>query len=278
MFRYYENRSAGSALFESHLIHYLKNNNYPCPAPLRNRKGEYVGIYTEKPYAIFEFVEGEHLEQPNEAQKKQLIQKVAELHNITSQYRPRYKAYRWNYTVELCREMAQKAAKQIDTTQSAAKLKWFESELLQLRLPQSLPKGICHCDFHFSNILFKDGEFKALIDFDDANYTFLAYDVVTLLNPFLPSFDWNTWFHFQKDENVFDFKEASKTVLEYMNYRPLSNNEKRHLFDVYKLHIMFDSIWYFTRGDGNVFYEKRKIDHLNHLGRERFYNEIFGTM
>ena len=44
VFRYYENRSRGSVLFETNLMHYLKHKNYPCPAPLRNRQGSFVGM------------------------------------------------------------------------------------------------------------------------------------------------------------------------------------------------------------------------------------------
>ena len=112
----------------------------------------------------------------------------------------------------------------------------------------------------------------SLLDFDDANYTFLSYDLATLINPFLPSFDWDSWSTFQKDENVFDFREARQTVLEYSRHRPLSKNEKSHLFDVYKLTILFDCIWYFRRGEGQDFYEKRKIDALNRLGKA--YSEL----
>lgn len=278
VFRYYENRSRESVLFESHLIHYLKNKHFPCPALLKNKEGKYIGVAHEKPYAIFEFIEGQHIENPTEEQKKQLIQKVAELQNVTRKYRPRSKKYRWNYSSELCRNLAHEAAQEIGTVQAEEKLAWVEQELVTLQLPKSLPKGICHSDFHFSNVLFKDGTFHALLDFDDANYTFLMYDLATLINPFLPSFDWNTWVSFQKDENVFDFREVRETVQEYSKYRPLSKNEKRHLFDVYKLTILFDCIWFFQRGERQDFYEKRKIDALNRFGREQFYNELFVSM
>jgi hypothetical protein len=80
--------------------------------------------------------------------------------------------------------------------------------------------------------------------------------------------------HHGKDE-VLNFNEAKKVLLEYMKYRPLNNNEKRHLFDLYKLSILFDCIWYFSRGDAKDFYEKRKIDSLNSIGREEFYNKMF---
>ncbi|MDP2908973.1 MAG: homoserine kinase [Nanoarchaeota archaeon] len=273
--RYYENRSKDSVLFESNLIKYLRDKNYPCPTPFKNKHGKFVGTHNDKPYVLFEFIKGRHIKNPSENQKKQLIKKVAELQNITKKYMPFNKKHRWNYSIELCRKLAQKEAKKINTANARKKLKWFESELLKLNLPKSLPKGICHCDFHFSNVLFKNGKFNALIDFDDANYTFLIYDLVALINPFKSSFEWNTWFKFKKDENVFDFGEARKIVSEYIKYRPLSNSEKRYLFDVFKLSIMFDCIWYFERGDAEDFYEKRKIEYLNSIGRKEFYNKMF---
>jgi homoserine kinase type II len=177
-FRYYENRAKESVLFESNLIKYLKERNYPCPALLKNKHGEFVGCYKQKPFVIFEFIEGEHLEEPNQNQKEQLIEKVAALQNLTKHYRPAYRQHRWNYSIALCRELATDQATRLNSANAQAKLKWLETELLQLNLPNSLPNGICHCDFHFSNVLFKDGKFKALIDFDDANYTYLMFDLV----------------------------------------------------------------------------------------------------
>jgi homoserine kinase type II len=275
VFKYYRNRPKDSVLFEINLVKYLKSKNYPCPAPFKNKHGKYVGIHNKNPYVIFEFIEGHHIEKPSENQKRQFIRKVAELQNITRNYRPLNKKHRWNYSIKLCGELGRKKAQEVATTNAREKLTWFESELSKLNLPKSLPKGICHCDFHFSNVLFKDGEFHALLDFDDANYTFLTFDLATLINPFISSFEWDTWSKFKKDENVFDFKEARKIISEYIKYRPLNGNEKRHLFDIYKLSIMFDCVWYFERGDAMDFYEKRKIEYLNAIGRDEFYNKLF---
>jgi Ser/Thr protein kinase RdoA (MazF antagonist) len=124
-------------------------------------------------------------------------------------------------------------------------------------------------------VLFKNDKFNALIDFDDANYTFLVFDLVCLINPFTPEFDWNTWKKYKKNDNVFDFRETRKVISEYSKYRPLDNNEKKYLFDVFKLSILFDCIWFFERGDVEDFFEKRKIDYLDSLGRKNFYSEIF---
>lgn len=264
--KYYESRTRESVSFEAHLIKYLKDRKYPCPAVFRDRHGWFVGNFREKPYLLFEFVEGEHLKNPTEAQREQLIEKVAELHNITSHYRPSYAKYRWNYGIELCRELAGKAAERLNTEDARAKLKWLEGELARLELPVPLQKGVCHADFHFSNVLFKDGKFAALLDFDDANYTYLLYDLVGLIE----SAAWR----YDLDE-VLNFEEARRVVSQYQKYRELSLLEKRHLFNVYKLSILIDCVWYFERGGADDFYEKRKIHLLNGVGREEFSQRLF---
>ncbi len=273
--KYYENRSRNKVLFEIDLLRYLTDRHYPCPAPFPNIHGEYVGAYKGKPYAIFEFVEGRHLEHPSATQKRALIRKVAELHNLTKAYRSRYAKYSHCYGIDRCRTLAQGKARAIGTSNAKNKLKWFESELSKLRLPKSLPKGVCHCDFHFSNVLFKNGKFNALIDFDDANYTFLTFDLVALIDAVAWFFDHSTWPNFKKGETILDFREARKIISEYLKYRPLRVVEQKHLLDVLKLSILFDCIWRFQRGDAEDFFEKRKIEFLNALGRSEFYNRLF---
>lgn len=265
--RYYEQgRTVNSVLFEVNFLAYLKHKHYPCPAPLRNKHGRYAGIYNAKPYVLFEFLEGHHVKHPNAHPQQQLIKKVAELHLLTKPYRPTHKEARWNYSVALCHTLAEQAAMALDTVNAREKSKWHSHELSQLQLPSALPKGVCHADFHFSNVLFKDDTFTALLDFDDANYTFLLFDLVGLIESWAWSYD----------TVGLDFTEAKKVVAEYMTYRSLNNTEKRHLFDVYKLSILMDCVWYFARGDVTDFYEKRKIDYLNAIGRARFYGELFG--
>ncbi|MEK7474422.1 MAG: homoserine kinase [Candidatus Coatesbacteria bacterium] len=267
VFRYYENRNREMALFETHLIRFLKARHYPCPAVLKDRRGQYVGIFRRKPFAIFEFAEGRHVAHPSSRQRRQLIEKVAELHKTTRGYRPPYMKYRMNYSVELCRRLAQRAAKRLGTTTARRKREWIERELAALDLPKSLPMGICHADFHFSNVLYKHGRFNALLDFDDANYTYLLFDLWGLV-------EYAAW-HWQ-DDRVLNTRKARRVLREYARHRPLNRAERSHFFDVYKLGILFDAIWYFARGSADDFFEKRKIEYLNRMGRERFRRKLLG--
>ena len=275
VFRHYENRSRESVLFESDLVTYLSDQNYPCPAPIKDRFGDIVGTFDGKPYVIFTWVEGNHVENPTDDQRRELIQMVARLHNLTRDYRSVNLEYRWNYDLRLCRQLASDRAEAIGTPNAREKLAWYLSELSQNDLPESLPRGICHGDFHFSNVLYQGDTFKALLDFDDANYTYLTFDLAALAELFASGFRWDNWSMFRRDDPVFDFAEMRATVAEYVKYRPLTEAEKWHLFDAYKLGVMLDCIWYFERGAAADFYERRKVDHLNQLGRWEFYRQVF---
>ena len=264
VFRYYENRSTEAVLFESDLLAYLTKHHYPCPVQVKNTQGAYVGVYRNKPYLISEYLNGQPQEQPNAHHWQQLIQKAAELQKLTQGFRSKYTRHRWNYDPDLCRALAQAEVTRTNTRSAHEKFAWLARELTTLDLPPSLPKGICHCDFHFSNILFQGDEFVALLDFDDANYTFLQFDLVGLIE----SWAWaNT-------ADRLDVTKARSVVQEYMQHRPLSLVEQQHLYDVYKLSILIDCVWYFGRGDADDFREKRKIEALQSLGRQRFFREL----
>jgi homoserine kinase type II len=260
VFRYYENRIIESVLFEIDLLAYLKTRHYPCPGPIRNRRDESAGLHRGKPYVIFEFLEGRPLEHPELHHKAQLIQKAAELALLTGDFRSRYTPFRWNYTPALCRALARAEAARIGSEDAQAKLAWLESELAALDLPPSLPRRACHCDFHFSNVLFQGDEFAALLDFDDANITYPQFDLVGLIEAW-------AWPH---TASALDLVTARAIAQDYAKHRPLPTIEQHHLYDVYKLSILFDCIWFFARGHAADFYEKRKIEALAGLGREGF--------
>jgi Ser/Thr protein kinase RdoA (MazF antagonist) len=224
---------------------------------------------------IFEYIHGEHRDHINQKQEKQLIITAANLHHLTKDYQSVFLPYRWNYGIELCQNLALDTARRINTENSWAKLEWFSNELSNLCLPDTLPKGICHSDFDVSNLMFRGGQFISLLDYDDANYTFLIFDLAGLMNPLFPGFEWDTWFQYPINQSILNFQKARWVVEEYNTNRSLIQDEKFYLFDVYKLSVLMDCIWYFERGNVSDFFEKRKIDALNKLGRENFYRVLF---
>lgn len=114
-------------------------------------------------------------------------------------------------------------------------------------------------------MLFQDEHLVALLDFDDANYTYAPFDLVYLVD------QWG-WSY---PEDTMDLGVAASVVAAYNQHRPLSPLEQHHFFDVFKLAILIDCLWFSPRGSGEDFYERRKIEFLDSLGREQFETALF---
>jgi Ser/Thr protein kinase RdoA (MazF antagonist) len=197
-----------------------------------------------------------------------LIEQVGALAKLTNGYQPAYLTHRWNYNPTLCRELAGEEAQRIGTDEAERKLEWLDGQLDALDLPQRLPMGVCHSDFHYTNVLFEEDKFSGLIDFDDANYTYLLFDLACLID---------TWAWARNSEQL-DFIQAGQIVSAYNKVRPLSALERHHVYDIHKLSILFDCIWYFQRGPADDFREKRKVEFLHYLGRAEYQRRLCGAL
>ncbi|MDZ7611881.1 MAG: homoserine kinase [Candidatus Moranbacteria bacterium] len=261
VFRYYESRSKRYALFEVNVLQYLARHSYPCPAPIRNNHGSFIGKHKDKPFALFEFMEGEHKKDIN---PKLIAQAIGKLHKITAGYKPKYFQARDSYDPKSCWENAISNSKKIKSKAEAKKrLDWLKSELEKLKLPNNLPKGVCHCDTHPSNFLHKNHEISAVLDFDDASYIPLLYDVANML-----------YFWAWPPGKELDLKKARELLKEYCKYRKLNENEKRRLFDYLKM-VDFMSVGWFIHDDSDFRSDKKRLEHLNSIGRQEFYHNLF---
>lgn len=260
--RYYENRTLKHVLFEVGLFTYLRDKGYPVPKIIKTSSGELFGEYQQKPYILIEFVDGEHVRNPNEYfdQKaaSEIIKTVALLHNLTKNEKPEFFEFHEKYDTEYC---LREYRKQINKKDSDKKEKWLNDELDTLMFSTSLPKGICHADLNYSNFLFKDGKVVCVLDFDMSFYTNLIYDVADLIY----------WWVCPTKENL--SKERIRFIVEeYSKSRELSEDEKKYIYDALKLIILLGIAW---SKDEDFIQEKEKIDFLNLLGREGFCRLIF---
>jgi len=260
-FRYYEKRLEDYVRFEIDLLHFLGNQSYPCPAPIQRRDGRYFALHNGKPYALFTFLEGEHEHRTDNY--RLVAPALAWLNNLTCAYRPAYAAARTPYGAAYAWSCAQANATYLtDPSEAQERLGWFRVELATLQLPNGLPKGVCHCDSNRSNFLYKDGKLAAVLDFDQASYTWVLYDVAQMIY-------WWTW----PDKGNIQLDESRDLVAHYETVRQLSDTERHALFDMLKLVHLVGIGW--SLADDSFPNDKRKVVDLDVLGRDAFYDAIF---
>lgn len=262
-FRYYEKRTKDYVLFEIDLLHHLANHSYPCPAPISDAKGDYFGEYKGKPFAIFEFVTGEHNDSDDNF--KEVAKVIAQLHTITLDYKPEHSEVREGYdTATVWHNATTNAAKMQSQDEANNRLDWLRAELDKLNLPDDMPKGTVHGDTNPTNFLYSNGQVSAVLDFDQASYTHLLYDLANLIY-------WWTW----PNKGDVDFDRTRTLIASYETVRQLSETEKSHLFDMLKLCICVGIGWFIYEADFPN--NKRKIELLNSIGSQEFYQKVFGN-
>jgi len=261
--RYYENRTEKHVRFEVNLINHLWKHGYPVPAIIKNSANDFYDTYQDKPYIMIEYVEGEHPHNPNdcfdEAQASQVVEVVARLHTLTQNYHPAYLKDREEFDAVYC---SREYKKRTRTKDKEARETWLARELGELEFPADLPRGICHADLNHGNFLFRNGKIAAVFDFDMSFYTFVIYDLASLLY----------WWALPP-KGGFNAERASFIVRQYSQDRVLSESEKKHIYDALKLIILLGISW---SEEGDFEQSEKSIGHLTALGRDRFYNALFG--
>lgn len=265
IFKYYENRTERYVLFELRLFRYLQNKGYPIPAVIRNSSGAFLSKYRGKPYVIIEYVDGEHAKNPNNSFNTKdlikIIKAVTELHNFTQGYSSPYIKDHEELNAAYCWREYKKSSRKTKVKEREV---WLSHELEKLEFPQSLPKGICHADLNHSNFLFRNGKVVAILDFDISFYTYLVYDIASLIY-------WWAW----PPKKGFQAERAKFIVQEYSKYRKLSVREKNHIYDALKLIILLGISW---SQEDDFENEKVKIEFLNTVGRKEFYHKILSKI
>lgn len=266
--RLYGNRSRQSVELELQSLHELVECGFPCARPVERADqahgGELLGPdRSGNPTALFEFVEGEHSATLTPAQQLSVIRAMAWLHSHTAGRERFHSPARANYTVDFCRDRIEAARAASRLQDRDRKAHWLLSRLERCELPDELPKGFCHCDYDSTNLLFDGAELKALLDFDDANYTWLILDIANAL-------DYWYWPHDGRPE----LSRAVTILREYNRLRPLTFAERQHLFDAHRYQIILDAVWFFDRGRADEFSERRKLEYLDEIGVSEYRNRL----
>ncbi|MEO1397881.1 MAG: homoserine kinase [Pseudomonadota bacterium] len=209
----YEKRVAEADLpFFIGLMDHLAARGFPCPKPVRNRKGEALARLADRPAAVVTFLEGLDVKQPDVALCEEAGSAMARLHQAAEGFairRTNALAPRgWTALVEAGRAGADGVEPGLESLITG------ELDAVVEAWPRDIPAGVIHADMFPDNVFFLDGKLSGVIDFYFACNDFLAYDIAVGLNAWC----------FDGDLNF--VKKRSEAFLKgYQRHRPLSPDE-----------------------------------------------------
>jgi homoserine kinase type II len=173
----FEKLTAHELPYYLNLMAHLAQHGIPCPAPLADRAGRYLGELNGKPASLVTRLAGKDLANPTPADCAKVGAVLARIHIAGQSYtgqmhNPRGSAWWAAATPKLLPFLNHKDAAML---QAAA---------LQPDAPgvAQLPRGAIHADLFRDNVLFDNGEVAGVIDFYFACSGALLYDVAITVN------------------------------------------------------------------------------------------------
>ena len=225
--RQYRVTGADDVEYELDLARHLATQGFPTPAPLPATSGELATTVDGLPTALFPFVEGVH---PNAASHDDAVRAAeltARLHDLTEGYRGKTARKRTDHgrvaRLRQCASSWISAKRMPDVERFVAEVTDIDEEMTAVenanRESGVLRWGAIHHDLNPGNLIYRDGEPVALIDFDEAYEFLLLQDLASLI----------VYWASNESEGRLNVAEALGLVEAYTGRRPLSGDELRHL-------------------------------------------------
>jgi homoserine kinase type II len=181
-----EGKALADVAREAAVVEHLAARGLPTPRPLKSRSGEpwlpWQGLYL----SLFPWVPGQVLARAElePAHARQTGAALARLHQVGADFIDR-RPGRYEPEEIARRFTAVQAAAQGDPELAAA-VEEIGPELdrLQAARARDLPEGLIHGDLFIDNVLFQEGALMAMLDFEQASWGRLAYDLAVCLLAF----------------------------------------------------------------------------------------------
>ena len=233
------------------LIH-LEQHNFPTSRLVVTTNGKKVTNYKEKSVLLKRYIPGETIFQISDAGLFTLGKVLAQLHAIPS---PDFVRHELSYGQTFF-------AKAYGLGFDPAFEEWLarmQADFLDQH-SEGLPRSLIHADVFWDNIIYLDGEFQALIDFESVSYYYSVFDVAISISGTCVEAD-----------GTLNIKKASQVVAGYQQTRPLTPGEKNalQLFTIYS--VVTISYWRYIKynvnnpTEGKKFLHREKMALANHI-------------
>jgi homoserine kinase type II len=173
----FERLTARELPFYLNLQDHLAGKGIPCPQPVADHRGAFLGELNGKPAALASFLRGKDLAAPSVAQCAQVGAMLAHIHAAGSSYATRMdnpRGPKW-WTAVMPEIIPFLGADDVALLRE-------EVRFQALHRGDKLPRGAIHADLFRDNVLFEDGRISGVIDFYFACTDALLYDVAITLN------------------------------------------------------------------------------------------------
>ncbi|MBW3022214.1 homoserine kinase [Candidatus Woesearchaeota archaeon] len=259
----------GSVMYEVNLLKRLARHGFPCHMPIPNQDNKPLIRYKGKNAVVFDFIEGEHIRRPTLSQIMQIGHYLGEMHKIVKGYRPR--GERFHPDMRYLRAKIERLKNQSERQSIPNKKLFFNlaaETLSDLHIARGLPKGAIHADLGVYNMLFRDDNLVAFLDFDGSYYGDLVEDVGWGIAMFCCT------------AAGLDFRKMRAFLNGYANNRKMTGLEKDNLYDAMRQETLKHAT-YRVRGAllGTRKYDCKnkatiKLMHMNSIPREKFRAKI----
>ena len=173
----FEKLTSGELPFFLNLMSYLARHGIPCPSPVADRHGRFLGKLNGKPACIVSRLHGKSLIQTDSAHCAAVGATLGQMHVAGKGFegsRPNPRADEWRtHTLQ-----------QVKPFLAAQETALLDSEIAfhAQHALTALPHGIIHADLFRDNVLFDGARISGLVDFYFACNDSLLYDVAITVN------------------------------------------------------------------------------------------------
>lgn len=194
------------------VVAHFKDEGFNVPAALIDKAGNRLQLLKDKPAILVDCFKGDQLEKTDIGSCKLMGEQLALLHIAGQKFPEKRESHRG---LAWWRDTSKALAPKLPAADEAlllAEVQHFD-ELLATNV--SLPMGTVHGDLFFNNTLFEGCHLSAIIDFYNACYSWLAYDLAIVVN------DWCS----DSQTGEMDFDKYQALMTSYCQNRQLTEEE-----------------------------------------------------
>jgi len=167
---------------ELELLLFLKRHGFPCPLPIKSKKGKFYHEFHQKYLSVSRYLDGTELPIASltSTHLETLGHALANLHLIGRGFKKGIdNRFGFPKIIAMYREVRKKLPSHL---KNIGRVLDDEASYLENYLDNNLPKGIIHGDLFSDNAKFKGSRLVGIVDFEAACRGKLIYDLATAVN------------------------------------------------------------------------------------------------